>query len=72
MNQNIDNQDLNKIIEELYNTNYFKNISTSFTDNTLKITVEENPIIGKLILKVLKQSLRYYKDEFAVKTKIFL
>ena len=54
MNQNIDDQDLNKIIEDLYNTNYFKNISTSFTDNTLKITVEENPIIGEINFKGVK------------------
>ncbi len=54
MNQNIDDKDLNKIIEDLYDTNYFKNISTSFTDNTLKITVEENPIIGEIDFKGVK------------------
>ena len=54
MNQNIDDNDLNKIIEDLYKTNYFKNIATSFSDNTLKITVEENPIIGEIIFEGVK------------------
>ena len=67
INQNIEDQDLNKIIEDLYNTNYFKNISTSFSDNILKIVVEENPIIGEInfngvkakkILNIIKMDLR--------------
>tara|TARA_Y100000992_G_C21270571_1_gene496579 strand:- start:533 stop:2794 length:2262 start_codon:yes stop_codon:yes gene_type:complete len=54
INQNVDDKDLNKIIEELYKTNYFKNIATSFNDNTLKITVEENPIIGEINFEGVK------------------
>ncbi len=53
-NQIIDDKDLNIIIEKLYETNYFKNISTSFNDNILKIIVEENPIIGEINFEGIK------------------
>ena len=46
---------LNKIIKNLYKTDFFENVSVKYEDKTLFITVKENPIIKKLKLKVLKQ-----------------
>jgi len=54
LNKNINSDDLNKAIKELYKTNYFKNISTIFDDNSLIIEVEENPIINDVIFNGIK------------------
>ena len=47
----LNKQDLNSIINKLYDTNFFKNIQINFNDNILKIEVEENPIIEKIIFE---------------------
>ena len=54
LNQKIDENDLNKITKELYQTNFFENITVSFTDGVLSINVKENPIIGKLKIEGVK------------------
>ena len=45
---NINNNELNKIIERIYSSNFFENISTNFENNILTITVKEYPIIGNI------------------------
>ena len=40
---NINREDLNTITQNLYSTNFFKNISTSFSNNILTINVIEKP-----------------------------
>ena len=54
LNQKIDEKDLNKITKELYQTNFFENITVSFNDGVLSINVKENPIIGKLKIEGVK------------------
>ncbi|MDC0125474.1 outer membrane protein assembly factor BamA [Candidatus Pelagibacter sp.] len=54
LNKDINSDDLNKSIKELYKTNYFKNISTIFNNNNLIITVEENPIINDVKFNGIK------------------
>ncbi len=58
-------QELNLIIKRLYETDFFKNITVSFENNTLIIKVVENPIIENIdyrgikaqkILKLLKEN----------------
>ena len=46
--QSINDNILNSLIKELYNTNYFKNIYVSSNNGIYEIEVEENPIIQKL------------------------
>ena len=55
---------LNKILKDLYETEFFKNISVSFNNQTLLINLEENPIIDNIsyngvksnrILELIKQ-----------------
>ena len=55
-NKNINDIDLNQIIKNLYDTNYFNNISVSINDNkdTLFIKVDENPIVGEINLNGIK------------------
>ncbi len=48
--------DLNLIIKNLYETNFFKNITLSIDGNKLVINIEENKIIQKIIVEGIKSS----------------
>ena len=50
----INNDRINQIIKNLYDTNFFENISVNFKNNELLITVTESPIINKVIFKGIK------------------
>ena len=50
----IDNDKINQIIKNLYDSNFFENISANFENHELVITVTESPIINKVIFKGLK------------------
>ena len=53
----ISEEDINNSIKKLYETNFFKEISTTFNNNILKFTIIENPIIQSIeISGVKKQS----------------
>jgi outer membrane protein insertion porin family len=54
VNDYIDNNKINETIKDLYNTNFFKNVSISFNNNLLKIEVIENPIIQNIIYNGIK------------------
>ena len=80
INNDIDNEDLNFFLKNLYQTNFFKDISLRFENNILTIQVIEEPIIqsvvfkgvkAKKILDPIKGSLRL-KDRSSFKENIFL
>ena len=48
--------DLNNIIKNLYNTNFFKDIKVNYDNNILSIYVVEEPIIQNVIFKGIKAS----------------
>ena len=50
-NQDYFQEDVDKVIKKLYETNFFSNISVNFSNGILKITVKENPIINTIILQ---------------------
>ena len=50
LDKDYSNDDINSIIKKLYDTKFFSKISTNFSNNTLKIIVEENPIINTIII----------------------
>ena len=52
----IDNNELNKIIERIYSSNFFENISTNFENNILTIIVKEYPIIGNVKFNGIKSN----------------
>ena len=55
---NINSNDLNDIIKELYKTNFFKNVSINIKDDNLIISVEENQIIQEVLINgIEKKSL---------------
>ena len=47
--------DLNLILNDLYSTDFFKNVSLEIKNNTLFITVEENKVIQEVIIEGLKK-----------------
>ena len=44
----IDDRTINKILKNLYESNFFKNVNIKLVENSLKITVVENPLIEKI------------------------
>ena len=62
---------LNNIINDLYETNFFKNISVKFEDQILLINVIENPIIENILYKGIKSKriLEIIKQETAIKQR---
>ena len=54
INQVLTNDDLNDILKNLYNTNFFENISLKILNNELLIFVEESPIIDRVEYRGIK------------------
>jgi outer membrane protein insertion porin family len=46
--ENLDVDDINRITKELYETNFFENVSIKFNNNELIVNVIENPIIQNI------------------------
>ena len=58
INQELSKSNLDKVIKNLYKTNFFSNISLTFENQILTLNVEENPIIDNFeITGIKKQSL---------------
>jgi len=51
INKDYSDDDLNTLIKRLYDTRFFSDISTSFSNGVLKINVKENPIIDSIIIE---------------------
>ena len=50
LNKDLSESDINKIINNLYSTEFFENIDAKVENNTLKITLSEYPMINRLII----------------------
>ena len=48
-------QNLNDTLKELYQTNYFENISINFIDGIVNINVKENPIIQSVLINGIEK-----------------
>ncbi len=58
LNENVSKQKLDRVIKNLYKTNFFSDINLIFENKILKINVTENPIIDNFeITGIKKQSL---------------
>ena len=55
-NQDLSQNNINEILKNLYDTNFFKNIIITFENQILLIKVEENPIIENIIYNGIKSS----------------
>ena len=56
INENIENENLDLILKDLYNTNFFEDVSIKFENNILTISVKENPIIDKITILGIKSN----------------
>ena len=56
LNKEYNQKELNNIIKELYDTNFFKKISIKIDGQTLVINVEENKIIQSVIVEGIKSN----------------
>jgi outer membrane protein insertion porin family len=57
---NLDENDLNNILKNLYETNFFKNVSIKLSENLLTLDLEEAPLIQNIVLTGIKA--KKYKD----------
>ena len=56
INDEINDSTLNKILKDLYETDYFEDVIVSFEKNILSIKVVENPIIENIYYKGIKSN----------------
>ena len=54
LGDDINENDLNNLLKNLYNTNFFKNVTVSINNQILEIIVEENPIIESISYNGIK------------------
>jgi len=71
INDDINEDKLNKILKDLYETNLFKNVSLKFDNQILFIKVVENPIIENIIYNGIKSNriLDIIKKETNIKPR---
>ena len=61
LNKDYQDDDINDVIKKLYNTNFFSNVSTSFSNGILKISVRENPIIYSI--EINGENAKKFKEQ---------
>ena len=62
-NKNYSEQDLNKILNNLYSTNFFDDVEINLINGVLKINLKEYPVINQLV--ILGEPSKRYKDQIA-------
>ena len=61
INKNLEDRDLDIIIKNLYETDFFEDIKIQISNKTLKINLKEYPIVNQLI--IIGEKSNKYKDE---------
>ena len=71
INEEINDNKLNKILNDLYETNFFNDVSVKFDNQILSIRVEENPIIENIFYEGVKSNriLGILKDQTYIKSR---
>ena len=68
INNEINDQILNEILKNLYESNFFENVIVEYNQNTLFINVEELPIVQNIVLDGIKANK--FKDEIKKNFKL--
>ncbi len=70
-NKDLTEDELNKIIKNLYSTNFFENITVKLIDGVLKINLIEYPVINQLVILGEKKKgiVEQIKDFISLKEK---
>ena len=61
INKNYSEQDLNKILNNLYSTNFFEDVNINLTNGVLTVKLKEYPVINQLI--ILGEPSTKYKEQ---------
>ena len=61
LGKDLSKSDVDKILQNLYSTEFFKNVSVELNNNVLKINLQEYPIINELV--ILGESKSQYRNE---------
>jgi len=71
LGQEVKNSDINDIIKNLYETNFFNNVSVTLDNDTILINVDELPIINKIIITGVKaqKNKELIKNNFKLKSR---
>ena len=54
----LNEQELNNVLKNLYSTDFFKDITLSLNNNILDIKISENPIIQSIFINGIKRYIR--------------
>ncbi len=57
----VNQNDLNNALKEIFSTNYFKDVNLSLKDGIVKINVLENPIIQSVLISGIKKKKHFRK-----------
>ena len=71
IDQDLKNSEINTILKNLYDTNFFKNVSVNFNNNLLLIDVDEAPIIEDILITGVKDEkyIELIKDNFTLRPR---
>ena len=68
LGEDLNENDLNDLLKNLYDTNFFKNVTVSVNSEILEIIVEENPIIENILYNGIKSNT--LRDEITKNLKL--
>ena len=71
LGQDLKNSDINDVIKNLYETNFFNNVSVSLNNNIILINVDEAAIIDNIVISGIKaeKHKKLIKDNFKLKSR---
>ena len=69
--QNLDNNEINQVLKNLYNSNFFNNVSIKLKSNILIINVDEAPLIKDITITGVKAEKfkKLIRDSFLLKPR---
>ena len=71
LKEDLSENDLNNVLKQLYDTNFFELVNVKLENNTLRIDVKENPIIQDVIYSGIESSdiLKKIKENITLKPR---
>ena len=61
INKDIQERDLDKILKNLYSTNFFEDVKVNFANNVITINLKEYPFVNQLV--ILGEKSNNFKDQ---------
>ena len=61
INKDIQERDLDKILKNLYSTNFFEDVKVNFINNVITINLKEYPFVNQLV--ILGEKSNNFKDQ---------